>query len=148
MKQKVLVSYKGDNFPEDVADKLRPLADVVHVSGDYSEQLKEATVLLAGGEKVNDEFLKRAPKLKLVSRFGVGYDTVDVDACTRHGVYVCHTPDILSDAVADLTWAFILGWMRHRRTSTHARSGGRSRRVSHSAGTWGARPSDFSASAA
>ena len=113
MKPKVLVSYKSDNFPEDVADKLRPLADVIRVSGEYSELLKEAAVLLAGGEKVNDEFLKRAPKLKLVSRFGVGYDTVDVDACTRHGVYVCHTPDILSDAVADLTWAFILGWMRH-----------------------------------
>ncbi len=112
MKQKVLVSYKPDNFPEDVADKLRPLADVIRVSGDYTEQLKDATVLLAAGEKVNDEYLKKAPKLKLVSRFGVGYDAVDVEACTKRGVYVCHTPDVLSEAVADLTWAFILGWMR------------------------------------
>jgi glyoxylate reductase len=113
MKQRVLVSYGKDNFPDEVADKLRPFAEVLRVSGDYSEQLKEATVLLASGERVNDDFLKRAPMLKLVSRFGVGYDTVDVDACTRKGVYVCHTPDVLSDAVADLTWAFILGWMRH-----------------------------------
>lgn len=113
MKPKVLVGYKGDNFPEDVADKLRPLADVVRVSGDYQEQLRDAVVLLAAGEKVNEEFLAKAPKLRLVSRFGVGYDAVDVDACTRHRVYVCHTPDVLSDAVADLTWAFILGWMRH-----------------------------------
>jgi glyoxylate reductase len=112
MKPKVLVSYKSDNFPEDVADRLRPLADVVRVSGDYSELLRDATVLLTSGEKVNDDFLAKAPKLKLVSRFGVGYDTVDVDACTRRGVYVCHTPDVLSDAVADLTWALILGWMR------------------------------------
>ncbi len=112
MRQKVLVSYKSDNFPEDVADKLRPLAEVVRVSGDYSEQLKDAAVLLAAGERVNDDFLKKAPKLKLVSRFGVGYDAVDVDSCTRHGVYVCHTPDVLSGAVADLTWALILGWMR------------------------------------
>ncbi len=112
MKPKVLVSYRADNFPEDVADRLRPLADVIRVSGDYSEQLREAEVLLASGERVNDDFLRRAPKLKLVSRFGVGYDSVDVDACTRRGVYVCHTPDVLSGAVADLTWAFILGWMR------------------------------------
>ena len=112
MKPKVLVSYKSDNFPEDVADRLRPLADVVRVSGDYPEQLRDATVLLAAGERVNADFLHKAPKLRLVSRFGVGYDTVDVEACTRHGVYVCHTPDVLSEAVADLTWALILGWMR------------------------------------
>ena len=112
MKPKVLVSYREDNFPEEVADKLRPLAEVIRVTGDYSEQLREAEVLLASGEKVNDDFLRKAPKLKLVSRFGVGYDAVDVDACTRKGVYVCHTPDVLSGAVADLTWAFILGWMR------------------------------------
>jgi glyoxylate reductase len=112
MKPKVLVSYREDNFPEEVAEKLRPLAEVIRVTGDYSEQLREAEVLLASGEKVNDHFLRKAPKLKLVSRFGVGYDAVDVDACTRKGVYVCHTPDVLSGAVADLTWAFILGWMR------------------------------------
>ncbi|MDP2860998.1 MAG: NAD(P)-dependent oxidoreductase, partial [bacterium] len=112
MKPKVLVSYKSDNFPEDVADRLRPLADVIRVSGDYPEQLRDAAVLLAAGERVNEDFLAKAPKLRLVSRFGVGYDAVDVDACTRHGVYVCHTPDVLSDAVADLTWALILGWMR------------------------------------
>jgi len=112
MKPKVLVSYREDNFPEEVADKLRPLAEVIRVTGDYSEQLREAEVLLASGEKVNDDFLRKAPKLKLVSRFGVGYDAVDVDACTRKGIYVCHTPDVLSGAVADLTWAFILGWMR------------------------------------
>jgi phosphoglycerate dehydrogenase-like enzyme len=113
MKPNVLLSYKSDNFPEDVADRLRPLAEVVRVSGDYSDQLRDAAVLLSAGENVNEDFLRKAPKLRLVSRFGVGYDSVDVDACTRHGVYVCHTPDVLSDAVADLTWAFILGWMRH-----------------------------------
>ena len=112
MKPMVLINYKSDNFPEDVTDKLRSLADVVRVSGDYSDQLRDATVLLAAGENVNEDFLKKAPKLRLVSRFGVGYDSVDVDACTRYSVYVCHTPDVLSDAVADLTWALILGWMR------------------------------------
>jgi glyoxylate reductase len=132
MKPKVLVSYNSDNFPEDVADRLRPLADVVRVSGDYTEQMKDAVVLLAAGERVNDEYLKKAPKLKLVSRFGVGYDAVDVDACTKRGVYVCHTPDVLSEAVADLTWAFILGWMRRiPEADTYTRT------------EWGLRQRDF-----
>jgi len=112
MKPKVLISANADNFPEDVIDRFRPLAEVVRVRGDYPDQLKDAVVLMAGGERVNDEFLRKAPKLRLVSRFGVGYDAVDVEACTRRGVYVCHTPDVLNDAVADLTWALILGWMR------------------------------------
>ena len=53
MKPMVLINYKSDNFPEDVTDKLRSLADVVRVSGDYSDQLRDATVLLAAGENVN-----------------------------------------------------------------------------------------------
>jgi len=112
MKPKVLVSCGKLNFPEDVADKLRPLADVVYVQGDYKKELDEAKAIVAGGDVVNEEYLKGAPKLGVVARFGVGYDTVDVEACTRHGVYACHTPDVLSEAVADLTWALILGWMR------------------------------------
>ncbi len=112
MKPKVLVSCGKLNFPEDVADKLRPLADVKYVQGDYAKELSEAVSIVAGSDVVNDEYLKGAPKLRVIARFGVGYDTVDVDACTRHKVYVCHTPDVLSEAVADLTWALILGWMR------------------------------------
>jgi len=63
-------------------------------------------------EAVNDAYLAKAPKLKVVARFGVGYDTVDVEACTRRKVYVTYTPDVLSAAVADITWALILGFMR------------------------------------
>ncbi len=112
MKLKVLVSCGKLNFPEDVAEKLQPLGDVEYVSGDYSAKLAEATAVLVSMEKVDDTFLSKAPKLKLVSRFGVGYDTVDVEACNRRKVYVSYTPDVLSEAVADVTWALILGWLR------------------------------------
>ncbi len=112
MKPKVLINVDKINFPDAVAARLGSYADVVYVSGDFSEHLKEATAIVAGGDKVNENYLAKAPKLKVVSRFGVGYDTVDVDACTSRRVYVTHTPDILSEAVADLTWALILGWIR------------------------------------
>jgi glyoxylate reductase len=112
LKPKVLVSCGKLNFPNEVAEELRPLANVVYVSGDYTQELSEANAIVAGGDLVDEAYLKSAPKLGVVARFGVGYDTVDIEACTKHRVYVCHTPDVLSEAVADLTWALILGWMR------------------------------------
>lgn len=112
MKPKVLVSVGKLNFPEDLAEALRPLADVAYVQGDYTEQLRDASAVVVSMETVNDAYLAKAPKLKVVARFGVGYDTVDVEACTRRKVYVTHISDVLSAAVADITWALILGFMR------------------------------------
>jgi len=112
LKPKVLVSAGKINFPEDLAESLSPLADVAYVQGDYTGQLRDATAVIVSMEKVNEAYLAKAPKLRIVARFGVGYDTVDVDACTKRNVHVTYTPDVLSAAVADLTWALILGFMR------------------------------------
>jgi lactate dehydrogenase-like 2-hydroxyacid dehydrogenase len=61
---------------------------------------------------VDDELLAAAPRLRVVSNFGVGYDNVDVPAATRRGVLVCNTPDVLTDAVADLTMGMIIAIAR------------------------------------
>jgi glyoxylate reductase len=64
-------------------------------------------------ERVDDELLDAAgPSLRVVSNFAVGYDNVDVEACTRRGILVTNTPDVLTDATADLTWALILAASR------------------------------------
>ena len=47
-----------------------------------------AHAVLVGLEVVDEALLARSPDLKIVSRFGVGYDTVDISACTRRGVVV------------------------------------------------------------
>ncbi len=109
---KILVSVGKVNFPEDVAATLAGVGEVEYVAGDYAAQRGEARAVVVGMEPVNDAYLAQAPQLKIVARYGVGYDAVDVPACTRRRIYVGHTPDILSDAVADLAWALILGWMR------------------------------------
>ncbi len=109
---KVLISVGKVNFPPDVADALADVADVQFVTGDYGAQRIDTQAVVVGGEQVNEGYLAQAPQLKIVARFGVGYDAVDVAACTRRRVYVGHTPDILSAAVADLAWALILAWMR------------------------------------
>ncbi|HUV33685.1 MAG TPA: D-glycerate dehydrogenase [Candidatus Desulfaltia sp.] len=112
MKPLVLISSDTMNVPEEVSATLKPMADVTYVKAPYDELLQKARALLVGGEKVNEEYLRKAPKLGIAARFGVGYDSVDVEACTRRKVYVTHTPDVLSGAVADHTWALILGFMR------------------------------------
>jgi lactate dehydrogenase-like 2-hydroxyacid dehydrogenase len=113
MKPKVLISPDNKNISTDVTDTLKELADVEYVTRPYDKQLKEATAVLVGTEPVDAVYLDKAPKLKMVARFGVGYDSVDVDECTRRGIVVTHTPEVLSSGVADHTWALILGYNRH-----------------------------------
>jgi len=108
-----LVSVGKTNFPEDVAESLRPLADVTYSAPeDYRRILSSAVAGILGTEKIDEGYLDAAPYLRLVSRFGVGYDSVDVEACTERGIYVTHTPRVLSEAVAEHTWALILGFTR------------------------------------
>jgi glyoxylate reductase len=113
MKPKVLISQKPRNLPTDISITLKKIADVEYVEIPYYEKLKEAEAVLISHEQVDSDYLDKAPKLKLVARFGVGYDSVDVEECTNRGIYVTHTPEVLSSSVADHTWALILGFNRH-----------------------------------
>jgi lactate dehydrogenase-like 2-hydroxyacid dehydrogenase len=78
----------------------------------YLDVLSKSEAIIIGTGVVNAEFLDAAPKLGIAARFGVGYDNVDVEECSRRGVHVTHTPDVLSSAVADLTLGLILSLMR------------------------------------
>src|SRR3954464_11388897 len=53
-----------------------------------------------------------AKDLKIISRWGVGYDTIDVAEATRQGIAVAYTPGMLNETVADWTWALLLGIAR------------------------------------
>jgi phosphoglycerate dehydrogenase-like enzyme len=53
-----------------------------------------------------------AAQLKIVSRWGVGYDSIDVGAATELGIVIAYTPGLLNDAVADYTFALLLGLAR------------------------------------
>ena len=53
-----------------------------------------------------------APALKVVANIAVGYDNIDVPAARQRGIVVTNTPDVLTEAVAELTWAMILGMAR------------------------------------
>jgi glyoxylate reductase len=73
---------------------------------------KSAAVTLLT-ERVDDEFLDAAGKqLVIVANYAVGFDNIDVDACTRHGVLCSNTPDVLTDTTADTAFALILASAR------------------------------------
>lgn len=58
--------------------------------------------------KVDRKLLAMFPNVKMISIFGVGYDGIDVAAAQERGIQVTHTPDVLTDDVADLAMGLIL----------------------------------------
>ncbi len=62
--------------------------------------------------RIDEGFLAACPRLQVVSNFGVGYDNIDVAACTARRVLVGNTPDVLSETTADLAFALIVATAR------------------------------------
>jgi len=69
-------------------------------------------VLIAGTEPITDRVMKAAPKLRLISRVGVGLDNVDLLAARARGITVAYTPEGPADAVAELTIGLALSLLR------------------------------------
>jgi glyoxylate reductase len=63
-------------------------------------------------DKINQELLEAAPRLRIAANMAVGYDNIDVAAATRQKVAVTNTPGVLTETTADLAFALILGAMR------------------------------------
>ena len=84
---------------------------------------KEGLVCLLT-EKVNLELLGAAPKLRIASNVAVGFDNIDVDACTKRGVVATNTPGVLDETTADFAWTLLMAVARRLvEGDTLARSG-------------------------
>lgn len=70
-------------------------------------------IALGGHAHIDDAFMARLPRLEIVANFGVGYDSIDVAAARRRNVIVTNAPGVLTDDVADLAVALVIGV--HRR---------------------------------
>jgi lactate dehydrogenase-like 2-hydroxyacid dehydrogenase len=71
----------------------------------------DAEVVL-GTDQWTADMLDAASRLRLIALTSVGFDMVDIEACTRRGILVTNTPDVLTDTVADLAFALILAVAR------------------------------------
>jgi glyoxylate reductase len=89
--------WKGDKLSR--ADLLKHVAD------------KDGLVCLLT-EKVDEELLSAAPKLRIAATVSVGYDNIDVPACTKHKVVATNTPGVLDDTTADFAWTLLMAVAR------------------------------------
>jgi len=77
------------------------------------EFLRGHVKVIAGLERLDESVFTAVPELRLVSKYGVGLDTIDCEAMARHGVTLAWTPGVNRRSVAELTVAFMIALM-HR----------------------------------
>jgi lactate dehydrogenase-like 2-hydroxyacid dehydrogenase len=73
---------------------------------------KKAGAIILLTDRIDEAVLSQCPELKIVSNIAVGYNNIDVPACTRHKVMVTNTPGVLDDTTADFTWTLLLAIAR------------------------------------
>jgi len=79
---------------------------------ELAEMAADFEVLIAGTEPITEKVMSRAPRLRMISRVGIGLDSVDLLAAERRGITVSYTPDAPAPAVAELTIGLMFSLMR------------------------------------
>ncbi len=78
----------------------------------YKELRRQAQtadgLLTLVADRVDGPLIQASPNLKVISNYGVGFDNIDVAAAAARGIPVGNTPDVLTEATADLTWALLM----------------------------------------
>ena len=106
-------------FPE-ILDQLQQYFDVSSNQDDEpftAEQLRDrlkgrAGALITGSERIDAQLLDACPQLKAVCNIAVGYNNIDVPACTARGVLATNTPDVLTETTADFGFALMMAAAR------------------------------------
>src|SRR6266566_3776859 len=95
------VEYWSDSDRPSRAEVLRRVAD------------KDGLICLLT-EKIDEELLAAAPRLRTVANIAVGFDNIDVEACTRHNVAASNTPGVLDETTADFAWTLLMAVARRQ----------------------------------
>jgi gluconate 2-dehydrogenase len=117
MRKKILIARRA---PADVVERLAAHFEVDAVEGDgvlAPDDLRarlqgKAGAYITGTEKISAELLAACPELRAVCTMSVGYNHIDLAACTARGVLVTNTPDVLTETTADLGFALLMATAR------------------------------------
>jgi D-3-phosphoglycerate dehydrogenase len=107
--------YVSRPIPEPGLDLLRESCDVEVKPTDEMVPREELLEKVKGRdallclltETIDEEIIKAGSDLKIIANYAVGYDNVDVESATKHGIWVSNTPGVLTDTTADMAWALI-----------------------------------------
>ena len=113
-------------FPE-VVEALRAHFEVeanpddrVYTKAELIERLQgKAGAFTTGSERIDAEVLAACPALRAVCNMAVGYNNIDVPACTARGIVVTNTPDVLTETTADFGFALMMAAARRIAESEH-----------------------------
>ena len=102
------IAYLGEHCEVDANQ-----ADVPLTAAQIAQRLQGAQALMCSlTDKVDAGLIAQCPALKVVANIAVGYNNIDVAACTARGVQVTNTPGVLDDSTADLAWTLMLATAR------------------------------------
>ncbi len=107
-------------LPQPVLDAIPRHYDVLLEPTDHPPTMEELrrgfhqadAVICTLTDRIEASLLSHTTRLKIIANYAVGYNNIDLSATTQHGIIVTNTPDVLTDATADLTWALLLGVSR------------------------------------
>ncbi|MFA6851091.1 MAG: C-terminal binding protein, partial [Selenomonadaceae bacterium] len=115
--QKVYVTdYEYVSFKEEEGEVNKIGAELIRVQSRTEEEViancKDADGLLNQYAPISRNVIENLPNLKVVGRYGVGVNTVDMDAATEHGICVVNVPDYCMDEVSNQAFALMMACLR------------------------------------
>src|SRR6266487_4301356 len=109
------------------ADRFKPIFDKYNIElivPDVQERMEEADLLkyagqfdgaICGDDRYTERVIQAcAPRLKVISKWGTGIDSIDAEACSRYAIKLCRTPNAFTLPVADTVLGYILAFARHQ----------------------------------
>jgi len=92
----IIVPVKGSSFSREEMLNFAPIVDAV----------------ILAKAKIDEEFIKRSKKLKIISVFGVGYDNVALEAASQRKIFITNNPRTVTESTAELTFSIMLALTR------------------------------------
>lgn len=114
-KNKELVSALLKHFPNAVINS----EGKRYLNDELVEYYKDADAIITGLEKIDDELLSKLPKLKLIAKYGVGLDNIDLEACEKRNVKIGWTGGVNKHSVAEMALGFMLMLSRNLFTTAN-----------------------------